>query len=62
MVWRFEMVGCERGAHDTCGSMFHFLVTITIGNDDNGCAMMIDSHIFGNRKLQPLPKKWQSRK
>ena len=62
MVWRFEMVGCERGAHDARGSMFHFLVTIIVENDDRGWAMMMDSHIFGKRKLQLLPKNWKSRK
>ena len=33
-----------------------FLVTITVENDDRGCTMMMDSHIFGNCKLQLLQK------
>jgi hypothetical protein len=36
--------------------MFHFLVTITVENEDHGCTMMMETHIFGNHKLQPLPK------
>ena len=58
MVWygdlRWLAVREEHMAH--VGVRFIILVTITVENDDRGCTMMIDSQVFGNRKLQPLPK------